>query len=282
MLKHSTPVEIVRQLRNIRAMSAASDINVRTLAWDLFRDAADEDYLAARWAIKLGLTRQYWWSASQAVEKYLKCALLLNGVSVKDYSHDLPRLFARAKLIFDDLIPDAFLPPQGFPFIQPFGARWAEPTDKIIERIGYRGTPDNRYRYFSITTNSYDLHKLDEVCFWLRRLSHPLEMKSSAGKPYRELLRSDPNYQIHKTLGPLKKKTAPSYSERRSILCWRNFSFFPEGAYHLGEICNSGSAENSAIYLTIQRGDAAKPALRWLIDNVHLRKADAAEIRKML
>ena len=48
-----------------------------------FRDTADLDYIAARMAYQTHLTPQSLWSALQSIEKYFKCILLLNGVSIK-------------------------------------------------------------------------------------------------------------------------------------------------------------------------------------------------------
>ena len=41
-----------------------------------FRDAADEDYIAARVAYRLELTHTFLWASLQTVEKYLKAILL--------------------------------------------------------------------------------------------------------------------------------------------------------------------------------------------------------------
>jgi len=56
-----------------------------------FRDTADGDYIAARMAFRAELVAQYLWSAQQAIEKYLKCILLLNRISAKDVRHDLSK-----------------------------------------------------------------------------------------------------------------------------------------------------------------------------------------------
>ncbi len=44
----------------------------------MYRDAADHDYLMARFAARSNLLYQFWWNAQQATEKYLKACLLLN------------------------------------------------------------------------------------------------------------------------------------------------------------------------------------------------------------
>lgn len=60
-----------------------------------FRDVADADYIAARLACRAALTIQYLWASQQAVEKYLKCTLLLNRVPSKDVRHDLGKALGK-------------------------------------------------------------------------------------------------------------------------------------------------------------------------------------------
>ena len=50
----------------------------------MFVDTADQNYLIARWAYHRGLFLDFFWNACQALEKYLKASLLLNGKSAKD------------------------------------------------------------------------------------------------------------------------------------------------------------------------------------------------------
>jgi|SRR5579864_498857 len=54
-----------------------------------FRDRADEDYISARMAYRAALAVPSLWSSLQAIEKYLKCILLLNRISCKDAGHNL-------------------------------------------------------------------------------------------------------------------------------------------------------------------------------------------------
>ncbi|MBU0482592.1 MAG: hypothetical protein KKG47_15985 [Proteobacteria bacterium] len=54
-----------------------------------FRDVADSDYIAARMAYRAQLVQQFLWSGLQAMEKYLKCILLLNRIKAKNVRHDL-------------------------------------------------------------------------------------------------------------------------------------------------------------------------------------------------
>lgn len=60
-----------------------------------FRDTGDCDYIAARLASRACLSAQFLWSAEQAIEKYLKCILMLNRVSTKRLGHDIAKALAR-------------------------------------------------------------------------------------------------------------------------------------------------------------------------------------------
>lgn len=48
-----------------------------------FRREADYDYISARANFRMAFPQQFLWAGSQAVEKYLKGILLLNGRSAK-------------------------------------------------------------------------------------------------------------------------------------------------------------------------------------------------------
>src|SRR5688572_4958760 len=45
-----------------------------------FRDVADGDYIAARLSFRSQLIPQFLWQSLQAIEKYLKCILVLNRI----------------------------------------------------------------------------------------------------------------------------------------------------------------------------------------------------------
>jgi len=54
-----------------------------------FRDRADEDYISARMSFRAELPPPSLWSSLQAVEKYLKCILLLSRIPCKQARHNL-------------------------------------------------------------------------------------------------------------------------------------------------------------------------------------------------
>jgi HEPN domain-containing protein len=54
-----------------------------------FRDLGDEDYISARMAFRAALVTPSLWASQQAVEKYLKCILLLNRIPGAHVRHKL-------------------------------------------------------------------------------------------------------------------------------------------------------------------------------------------------
>jgi hypothetical protein len=75
-------------------MTAERDIRPSTnsLVERMFVATADRDYVLARWAAINRLDINFFWLGVQAVEKYLKAILLLNGRAAKDYGHNVQRL----------------------------------------------------------------------------------------------------------------------------------------------------------------------------------------------
>ena len=122
-----------------------TNVLARDLAWRMFRDPADADYLIARWSMKYGLFAQFIWHSQQCIEKYLKCMLLMNGRSVSESSHKLQKMFADAASIAHDLIPIVLCPPSyfletpprlNFPFVL---------TEEFVKGFEEAGHPDIRY-----------------------------------------------------------------------------------------------------------------------------------------
>ena len=72
-------------------MAIEINILVNNFATRSFRDTADGDYIAARLAFRAGLAQNFLWSSLQAIEKYLKCILILNRIRALK-SHDLEQI----------------------------------------------------------------------------------------------------------------------------------------------------------------------------------------------
>ena len=250
-----------------------TDIELRSLIWGMFGESADEDYLVARSAMKLNLHFQFAWSAQQAIEKYMKCALLMNAVSVTRFSHDLGGMFDELSRVSGSLLPALLIPSRRFP-LRGGIVRKIEPLRDFILRIEQIGHPNNRYRVYSIYLDRFDLHKLDETCFQMRRLCIPLDMiYLEPLTTFREALQGDPNLQIHK----LYFKGGSAWREAEDpmeTLKDRNFSFFPEDFYGVNSITAGSAFYNSPLFLAIENLERYRAALRWLIDNARFSRDD--------
>ena len=260
-----------------------SNVYARSLVWRMFREAADEDYLVARWAAHAKLPFQFYWSAQQSLEKYLKGLLLMNGVNIKNYGHNLVNLLSDARTVADDLIPYVLCPPSYFP--RRATLRWNEfePTDSFIARFNDLGDTGNRYRHYSLTFYGGDLHHYDEICFRLRRLVFPLEMKfSSSERSYRQVLSEEPNYQPHSDFPFLNQKSGEELEECKKALQWRNFSYFEDLAKKNKKINSGIFSSNSQIFLSSERGVEGKEAIKWLIENARFTKSDLKQLQELL
>jgi hypothetical protein len=121
-----------------------------------FRDTGDEDYICARMAFRAALVSPSLWSSQQAVEKYLKCILLLNRIKAPKVFHNLGKALgaieASAKFALD----------------------LTTPTRKFIEYLD--DCARFRYREISTVASGQNLVVLDRTVWELRRyctLSEP-------------------------------------------------------------------------------------------------------------
>lgn len=119
-----------------------------------FRDVADNDYIAARLAHRARLGPQFLWAALQAMEKYLKCILVLNRIAAPN-SHDLRELL------------------DGFGRHARFQLRLSAATEQLIEHLDQYG----RHRYFeaSYVVEDLDLVKLDRAVWEVRRYAQVID-----------------------------------------------------------------------------------------------------------
>lgn len=130
------------------------------LAIRSFRYTADGDYITARFAIRAHLWSQFLWSGLQAIEKYIKCILLLNRVRAPDIGHDLKAGFARLEGV-------------------PFCVRISDDSRRFLELLDEYG----RHRYFDVpyTVRSDYIFALDKLVWELRRYCQPLGLNSHSG-----------------------------------------------------------------------------------------------------
>jgi HEPN domain-containing protein len=84
-----------------------TDILLNDFVIRSFRDVADCDYIAARLSFRAQLVQQFLWQSLQAIEKYLKCILVLNRIKAPR-SHDLSKLLVASEQLkkFKVLLPE--------------------------------------------------------------------------------------------------------------------------------------------------------------------------------
>ena len=140
-------------------------IALLTIAEEIFRNQADQDYISARAVYRLALREQFLWLGLQACEKYLKGILLFNHRSARYLpgtydlqtqkrgrgfrNHDLRQLFDAAAEITD--LPN-------YP-------NWISEFMKYLSTYG-----NNRYLSISTYATGLELRELDETVWYLRRV----------------------------------------------------------------------------------------------------------------
>ena len=122
-----------------------------------FRDTGDGDYIAARLAYRARLIPQFLWSSLQAIEKYLKCVLVLNRVPA-------PRGHNLAEIL------------QVFEKNKKFEMRLTDATRKFLLYLDTYG----RHRYYETPyyTEGHELISLDRAVWEVRRYARVMEMSS--------------------------------------------------------------------------------------------------------
>ncbi|WP_146227959.1 HEPN domain-containing protein [Rhodobacter viridis] len=147
-----------------------------SLVVDLFAVPAIEDYVVARWAYLNGLKRQYYWSASQALEKLLKASLISANVEVKKDSHHIAKMSAK----LEALGPRPSLT-EPFSTVEPHKLIRGTQSDPMgfIAQIDQYGAPNSRYRLLDFVTYEGDIHRFDETFF---RIIVAWESIASVGK----------------------------------------------------------------------------------------------------
>lgn len=204
-------------------MEERDDCLINDFAERSFRDVADADYISARMACRAALTTQYLWSSQQAVEKYLKCILLLNRIPAGDVRHDLSKALVKiersGRLTLD----------------------LTQGTRGFIDRIDACG----RYRYSEISNVGFgaELVTLDRAVWELRRYC------TLAKEPREATLRDGyPAPRVRIPGGTLEKIMDDAKNQAREPLLWQN-GFFGQRARKTVRLKNWFQARNAPLYL---------------------------------
>ena len=129
-------------------------ILINDFATRSFRDTADGDYIAARLAFRAGLAQNFLWSSLQAIEKYLKCVLVLNRIKAPR-GHDLAEIL------------------KIFNVNKKFDLTLSERTSKFLIYLDTYG----RHRYYETPyfTESFNLILLDKAVWEIRQYARVMD-----------------------------------------------------------------------------------------------------------
>lgn len=133
-----------------------------------FRDTGDADYIAARLAMRSRLAGPFLWSAEQAIEKYLKCILMLNRQRTDDLSHHIDRSLNRIN--------------NSLPFEISLSKNEQEFFNHVAEWNG------DRYLITSFVLYDIEVLKLDMLVWRLRQYCRPLNVIHYADTPSENVL----------------------------------------------------------------------------------------------
>jgi HEPN domain-containing protein len=180
-----------------------------------FREIGNGDYMAARLSSRALLVPQFLWQSLQALEKYLKCILVLNRIKAPK-SHCLSELFC------------------AFERSAKFDVRQTPETRKFLTYLDTYG----RFRYYETPyyTTGDELFQLDKAVWEIRRYARVLDYKikvedgkevdflpleldrneRAEGRPPQEFLIID---------GHLEKVLAKRDHPSRPALIWHNMYF---------------------------------------------------------
>lgn len=190
-----------------------------------FRDMADKDYIAARILYRAKLGPQFFWSAQQAIEKYLKGVLLYSNVSTRKLAHDLEKALQALEQITD------------IPFDIPDDVR------QFIRQLNQQGT--NRYLERPAAARGEELLQLDRAvwyirryCYWMRGTTGPAtipveRLPTELARVHAFQEKDVNNFRIPG--GYLEKILGTPKARLREHLVWKNFYY---GSYTKRRIKN--------------------------------------------
>lgn len=279
-------------------MSQELNVLKNDVVTQMFVDTADQNYVMARWAYHRGLFLDFFWNACQALEKYLKASLLLNGRSAKDQRHDLTELFEGVEEYGADCLPSRLVRPSQLNQLPD----WHEETpEEFIARFNALGDSNNRYNLSGYTQRWEDLHHFDQMVSAVRRVAFNLDVSPFISRPsgtsprtVREALKRTQNYSPRSGGSRLDKiLSSEGDDELRDAGLKYNFQFAPANYKHPEGPMRTGlSGAHSALYRRIVRqaertgpstGDREAVELgEWAICNIYLPGSLKQELRSRI
>ena len=148
----------------------SAECNAVSVIYESFVIPGDEDYLMSRLLAQKGLPRGFYWAAAQAIEKYLKAFLLMNGEGVKELKgHPIKKLFAAASKIDTSLLNLDIMPHHSVEVESCYSSLLKKYTiEQFLDELEKHGSADNRYNAYGVEYNTGHLCAMDSLSYKLR------------------------------------------------------------------------------------------------------------------
>jgi hypothetical protein len=196
------------------------------------------------------LAGPFLWSAEQAIEKYLKCILMLNRQRTNDLSHDIKSALAKINATL------------------PFKIELSKGEQEVFDHIAK--CEGDRYLIISISLDDIELLKLDRLVWRLRQYCQPLDVLHYADAPDEQVLLRN-TYRIEAGIGGLSKNghiqgafiekvLANRQHPAHDALVWRNL-YFSLSSRKSVVFQDGFQAINAPLWLD---PDLADEAARWM------------------
>lgn len=230
-----------------------------------FREIGDGDYIAARMAMRARLAPQFLWSAEQAVEKYLKCILMLNREDTRDLAHDIRAALERIN--------------QKLPFTIELQQAAQEVFDHLVDWSA------DRYLVNSLHLFDREVLKLDMLVWHLRQFCVPLDVAHYADEPSRDVLLANVARIQAGLNGPrragyinglLENVARDRKHPAHNALVWRNLAYSGRPVKRV-RFPNSWQALNSPLFVRPDLADEVAKYMRLPRDVIEGARVLAAE-----
>lgn len=176
--------EITHFKRMPEHIQSSAEHSAVDVIYESFVVPGDQDYLMSRLLAQKGLLRGFYWAAAQAIEKYLKAFLLMNGEDVRGFKgHPIKALFEAASRIDTSIAHLNILPHHSIQVDVSVSQHLKTfTTTDFIDDLERHGSADNRYNAIGVEYNTGHLCAMDGLSFQLRRMVGAVPINESFKK----------------------------------------------------------------------------------------------------
>jgi HEPN domain-containing protein len=215
------------------------------------RDTGDADYIAARLAMRTRLAGPFLWSAEQAVEKYLKCILVLNRKKTGDLGHNLREALDRINGTL------------------PFEIGLNKEEQSVFDHIADWNA--DRYLIASFHLFDREVLQLDMLVWKLRQYCTPLDVLNHTDAPSKKVLFDNvsrietilngPAKAGYIASGLLEKILAAKDHPAHDALVWRNLRYNMVARKNISFVNDAFQAVNAPLW---NNPELAQEAAKWM------------------